>query len=284
LRGATVSAAMAPDEMKTRGFLVAAAVRAAILAKAPRRTIAAVAAAVTSAPFWRSTSGAESASAPGCPARTPRPRERQEPAPQVCGQVLGEPFIDHTAFATLSVPAAARRRRGRRGARGRVGRSGGDNALPQDCLLVGAQPVLAVSPASASCEVDMDINGCGDDELVDDFDQEDDDTMAIGDRRRQTRRRLSQDGAASISDVKGSSSSSCSAPSLGVATLDALALGSLVRVCGKEDGVELNRCLGIVVEAITDAQGRLGVRRVNDGVLVRLKSDNLVNLVTGKFQ
>jgi hypothetical protein len=143
--------------------------------------------------------------------------------------------------------------------------------------------VLAASPASASCEVDMDINGCGDDELVDDFDEEDDDIMAIGDRRRQMRQRLHQVGAASISEVKGSSSSSCSTPSLGVATMDVLALGSLVRVCGLEDKVELNGCLGIVVAGM-DAQGRLGVRLVNNGGLVSLKSGNLVNLVTGAFQ
>lgn len=266
---------MANDEMKTRGFLVAAAVRAAILAKAPRRTIAAVAAAVTSAPFWRPTSGSESANAPGCPARTPRPRARQEPAPQGCSQGLGEPFVDHTAFAAQSVPAATRRRRGRRGARGRVGRSGGDNALPQDCLMIGAQPVLAASPASASGEVDMDINGCGDDVLVDDFEEEEDDRMAIGYRRRQTRRRLHQVGAASNSEVKGSSSSSCSTPSLGVATLAVLALGSLVRVCGLEKKVELNGCLGRVVVAM-DAQGRLGVRINNNGGLIRVKRSNLV--------
>jgi hypothetical protein len=141
--------------------------------------------------------------------------------------------------------------------------------------MIGAQPVLAASPASASGEVDMDINGCGDDVLVDDFEEEEDDRMAIGYRRRQTRRRLHQVGAASNSEVKGSSSSSCSTPSLGVATLAVLALGSLVRVCGLEKKVELNGCLGRVVVAM-DAQGRLGVRINNNGGLISLKRSNLV--------
>ena len=260
---------MANDEMETRAVIVAAAVRAAILAKAPRRTIAAVAAAVTSAPFCRPTSGSVPANAPGGPARTPRPRERQELAPQA----LGESAFDQVTFAVQHEPVHARRRRGRRGARGRDRRSGGANALRQDCLTIGAQPALTESPAAA--EVDEEMARCmGNEEVSVDACAEQDDEVR-GDREQLTRRCLRQDGVASGNDVMDSSFASDLPPSPGSGSPE-LAIGTLVSVIGLEgSGVEFNGCFGLVEDAI-DAEGRLGVRLDFDRGRIDVKRINLV--------
>ena len=262
---------MACGKMETRASLMAAAVRAAVLAKAPRRTVAAVAAAVASALYPADLAGVGQQQGPA--------RDRSD-----------------TCVPCLSGDKG-KRRRGRRGGRGRGGDGGHDNVPASPDVTGGTR---------APVETDMSVDAVGNEvggsiEGADYPETKRRHLWAPGDRQAfvpdgpkhfktmEDYLKYKNEGVLKGQKIKkyANKDSSCGSPQVSAAVsmmfrstamgsagsaAAALVRGSRVRIAGCDDVVGVEGCFGRVIEQGVD--GRVSIE-LDDGQHVYVKLENI---------